>query len=328
MAQPSELTSSQPPPEASPDKRHHLDDVHQHQQDGQPAPPTDATGATSAPKTTVTSNITGANAPVNNDGSASRSGTGCGGRGNGDESENGGTGEAVNSTAHPAHTQPSGGGGRIGDRREGHQPADTSPTAQPGTATAPCQSTLPGGTTSSSRNGGQPGQNGSTSAASDSQSPPAPPMSNTQPPPPGPPRQPVSYPSPNSFPSPGIPPTAQYAYAPQPSPHPDPYRASPTVMNSPMPLPSMRTLDPLQAQHAHGMPMGSPMGAPMPSPAGPMYYGMSSHPYGMPSDPNALRYSLPPNMTDPRIALSGGRHKKVGHIPIYLPTYLDASLFL
>ena len=51
---------------------------------------------------------------------------------------------------------------------------------------------------------------------------------------------------------------------------------------------------------------------PAPAPAHMGYYGVHpSHMYGLP-DPNAMRFALAPGMAhDPRIALSGGRHKKV-----------------
>ncbi len=132
-------------------------------------------------------------------------------------------------------------------------------------------------------------------------------MSNTQPPP-GPARQPVTYASPAAYPPAGMPPVSQYMYS-VPS---DPYRPNPTT------LPSMRTLDHRQpqTQPQHGIPMGAHMAAPMtPAPAPPHmgYYGVHphSHMYGLP-DPNAMRFALAPGLVhDPRIALSGGRHKKV-----------------
>ena len=134
----------------------------------------------------------------------------------------------------------------------------------------------------------------------------SPSMSNTQAPPPGPPRQSVSYPSPTSYPPAGMPPGAQYAYPPQAVPPTDPYRPTPTA------LPSMRTLEHVPSQQQHAMPLGHHMPGPMTSAPAPMgYYGVPApHPYGMHPDSNALRFmqSLGP---DPRIALSGGRHKKV-----------------
>ncbi|KAK0620927.1 hypothetical protein B0T14DRAFT_497353 [Immersiella caudata] len=139
----------------------------------------------------------------------------------------------------------------------------------------------------------------------------SPPMSNAQQP--QGPRQQMGYPSPTSYPPAGMPPTAHYAYPPQPAPPPDPYRQAPTA------LPSMRTLEHVpsqQQQHAqqqqqqqHAM-MNAHMGAPM-APAPPMgYYSVPSHAYGIHADPNAMRFAMAPGMADPRIALSGGRHKK------------------
>lgn len=133
-------------------------------------------------------------------------------------------------------------------------------------------------------------------------------MSNTQPGP-GPARQPVTYASPPTYPQAGMSPVSHYMYSSQPIPS-DPYRPSPTT------LPSMRTLDHRQpqAQPQHGIPMGAHMAGPtMPAPASAHmgYYGVHpSHMYGLP-DPNAMRFALAPGMAhDPRIALSGGRHKK------------------
>ncbi|GAB1318581.1 Negative acting factor [Madurella fahalii] len=134
-------------------------------------------------------------------------------------------------------------------------------------------------------------------------------MSNTQPPA-GPPRQPVTYASPAPYPPAGMPPVSHYVY-PQAPPAADPYRPTPTA------LPSMRTLDHRQpqAQSQHGLPLGAHMAAPMtpasaPPPMG--YYGVHphAHMYGLP-DPSAMRFALAPGLAhDPRIALSGGRHKK------------------
>jgi hypothetical protein len=141
----------------------------------------------------------------------------------------------------------------------------------------------------------------------------SPPMSNTQQP--QGPRQQMGYPSPTSYPPAGMPPTTHYAYPPQPAPPPDPYRQAPTA------LPSMRTLDHVpsqQQQHAHQQQqhamMNAHMGAPM-APAPQMgYYSVPPHAYGIHADPNAMRFAMAPGMADPRIALSGGRHKKVPEI--------------
>jgi hypothetical protein len=140
----------------------------------------------------------------------------------------------------------------------------------------------------------------------------SPSMSNAHPPP-GPHRQTVPYPGqPTYSPHGGM--TTHYPYPPHQSQPADPYRTASqeTAVNSSMTLPSMRTIDPLQAQQPHhSMPMGNPMGAPLHQAPTPIYYSMQHHPYGLHHDPNALRYALPPNLADPRIALSGGRHKKV-----------------
>ncbi|AEO67234.1 uncharacterized protein THITE_2116108 [Thermothielavioides terrestris NRRL 8126] len=137
-------------------------------------------------------------------------------------------------------------------------------------------------------------------------------MSNAQPPP-GPARQPVTYAPPPAYPSAGIPPVPQYVYSPHSIPAADPYRASPTT------LPSMRTLDPRQAhgQTQHGLPLGAHLGSPMapappPAPAHMGYYNVHPHTpiYGL-TDPHSMRFALGPGLAhDPRIALSGGRHKK------------------
>jgi hypothetical protein len=137
-------------------------------------------------------------------------------------------------------------------------------------------------------------------------------MSNA-PPPSGPPRQPVTYANPAPYHASGMPPVSHYVFPPQPHPAADPYRPAPTS------LPSMRTLDPRQPQAPpqHALPLGAHMAGPMPpasAPPPPMgYYGVHphAHVYGLP-DPNAMRFALPPGLAhDPRIALSGGRHKKV-----------------
>lgn len=163
----------------------------------------------------------------------------------------------------------------------------------------------------------------------------SPSMSHPQPPQ-GPSRQPVSYPSPTSYPPPGLHPS--YPYPSQPPPPQDHYRQAATS------LPSMRTLDhvaPQQHQHQHqqhphphqqhqhphhqpqqhAMPMNAHMAGPM-APAQQMaYYSVQPHVYGIHHDPNAMRFAIPPGMADPRIALSGGRHKKVPvqHVPSLVP---------
>lgn len=129
-------------------------------------------------------------------------------------------------------------------------------------------------------------------------------------------RQPVNYPSPTSYPSPSLS-SSQYNYPP-PGNQNEPYRASPTGSNGSLPLPSMRSLDPLQqqqqqqqqaAQHQH---MGSPLPPPVAQMGGPYYQNQLPHPShqhqypNVTSDPN-LRYALP---VENRV-MSGGRHKKV-----------------
>jgi white-opaque regulator 2 len=137
---------------------------------------------------------------------------------------------------------------------------------------------------------------------------PSPTMSNTQPPP-GPPRQHMGYPNQAAYPPAPMPPAAHYAYPPQPPhPHGDVYRGNPPV-NNPMTLPNIRSLDPMQPQHTHGLPMVGTMAPSAPPLA---YYNVPPPNAYMHQDPNGMRYALPPNLVaDPRIALSGGRHKKV-----------------
>ncbi|KAK0717883.1 hypothetical protein B0T26DRAFT_776982 [Lasiosphaeria miniovina] len=132
-------------------------------------------------------------------------------------------------------------------------------------------------------------------------------MSNTQPPP-GHPRQPMSYPRPSSYQPAGMPHAAHYAYPPQGLPPNDPYRPAPTS------LPSMRTLDhqQQQQQQQHALPIASHMAGSMPPSQMAMgYYGVHPGAYTIHPDPNAMRFAIAPGMShDPRIALSGGRHKK------------------
>ena len=127
-------------------------------------------------------------------------------------------------------------------------------------------------------------------------------------------RQPASYPSPTSYPSPSLS-NAQYNYpAPSGQQVNEPYRASPTGSNGSLPLPSMRSIDPLQQQQ-----QGHHMSSPLPPPVAPMnqpYYQNSGHTLPHPShqypnvtsDPTGMRYALPHQ--DSRV-MSGGRHKKV-----------------
>ncbi|KAK0741946.1 hypothetical protein B0T21DRAFT_122685 [Apiosordaria backusii] len=145
-------------------------------------------------------------------------------------------------------------------------------------------------------------------------------MSNSQPHP-GPPRQPVSYASSMPYPPAGLPPSSHYPYPPQAVPPPDPYRPTPTS------LPSMRTLDhghghghghgqpqppPPQQHQQHGMALGGHMAAPMaPGPSSMGYHYVHPHVYGLPDPSAGMRFAIPPGLAaDPRIAMSGGRHKK------------------
>ncbi|KAM7189516.1 hypothetical protein V8F33_009994 [Rhypophila sp. PSN 637] len=199
----------------------------------------------------------------------------------------------------------------------------TVPTSTNGGSTAytPCRD-QPASTTTSAA--GPPvngrienGQNG-TRYNGDGLLPTSPLMSNHQPPP-GPPRQPVNYPMSTSYQTAGMPSAAQYAYPPQAVPPPDPYRPNPTS------LPSMRTLDHVQShqqlsqhhqphphQHQHPIPLASHMGASLAPGHAMGYYNVAAHPYGMHADPTGgMRFAIAPGLPpDPRIALSGGRHKK------------------
>ncbi|KAM3073056.1 hypothetical protein ACMFMG_008773 [Clarireedia jacksonii] len=130
-------------------------------------------------------------------------------------------------------------------------------------------------------------------------------------------RQTVSYPSPTSYPSPSLSTSQQYNYPPPGSqPVNEPYRASPTGSNASLPLPSMRSLDPLQQQQQQQQAAQHQMGSPLPPPVAQMgapYYAPPGHQMAHPghhypnvtSDPN-MRY---PISVDARV-MSGGRHKK------------------
>ena len=147
-------------------------------------------------------------------------------------------------------------------------------------------------------------------------------------------RQPTSYPSPHSYPSPSM---SAYAYPPPTSgQNVEPYRASPT--GSHISLPSVNTLPPIrnidtrspsqshqqnhQASSAsqpaqHQMSGQNSMGSPLPPPMTQMtqYYHNQAQSLPPPaqhmnvtSDPNQpVRYPLP--AADNRM-MSGGRHKK------------------
>ncbi|KAI0489936.1 hypothetical protein F4859DRAFT_523759 [Xylaria cf. heliscus] len=135
---------------------------------------------------------------------------------------------------------------------------------------------------------------------------------------PGTPRQPLPYSTASAYATGGMS-NAHYVYPnTAPPPH-DPYRASPhATTNNAMPLPSMRTFDPVQqqSQQQQHMAMAMPV-SPVPSVPGqqPLYYGpqvpmnsMAGHPYtSLSPDVMGQRYALPPG--GPAV-LTAGRHKK------------------
>jgi len=146
-------------------------------------------------------------------------------------------------------------------------------------------------------------------------------MSHNPPHGPGTPRQPLHYPTPSAYATGGMS-NAHYGYqntAPQTH---DLYRTNPLApTNNTMPLPSMRTFDPVQqqSQQQQHMAVAMPV-SPVPSVSAqqPLSYygqqmaisGMAGHPYGsLPSDAMGQRYALPPG--GPGAVLTGGRHKKV-----------------
>jgi white-opaque regulator 2 len=117
-------------------------------------------------------------------------------------------------------------------------------------------------------------------------------------------QQPVGY-GHGAYSPPPMPPGQQYyvaatqagdVYAPSPAGPPP---------NAGQTLPSMRSLDPLRQPPA-------PMPMPAPMPQGPGAMGYYAMPYAM--HPGMPQYTLP--LTDPRVALSGGRHKKVRVAPV------------
>ncbi|KAI9814434.1 MAG: hypothetical protein M1827_003290 [Pycnora praestabilis] len=130
-------------------------------------------------------------------------------------------------------------------------------------------------------------------------------------------RQPTSYPSPHSYPSPSI---SAYAYPPpQQGQNVEPYRASPTGSHVSLPslnLPPIRSIDPRQQQQQGQVAMGSPLQPPPVAQMGQYYHNQGQslpppqqHPNvtSSPHDHQPLRYPLP--APDGRI-MSGGRHKK------------------
>ncbi|KAK3339027.1 hypothetical protein B0H65DRAFT_432601 [Neurospora tetraspora] len=133
------------------------------------------------------------------------------------------------------------------------------------------------------------------------------PMSHPQQPPSPPtPRQTptMNYPAPSPYPPAGMPPGAQYAYGAQAVAHVDPYRTNQTA------LPSMRTFDHVQQQHPqHQMPLPNHMTVSM-APNQMSYYAPMHPAYQMHPGQSVVHYALTGLTPDPRIALSGGRHKK------------------
>ncbi|KAL0472610.1 hypothetical protein QR685DRAFT_473368 [Neurospora intermedia] len=133
------------------------------------------------------------------------------------------------------------------------------------------------------------------------------PMSHPQQPsgPPTPRQTPtMNYPAPSPYPPAGMSPGAQYAYGAQAVAHVDPYRTNQTA------LPSMRTFDHVQQQHAqHQMPLPNHMAVSM-APNQMSYYAPMHAAYQMHPGQSVMHYALTGLTPDPRIALSGGRHKK------------------
>ncbi|KAL1860310.1 hypothetical protein VTK73DRAFT_7416 [Phialemonium thermophilum] len=294
MARPSTSFQPRPPPEASVDSLQRLaDDLHYRNGLAKVA---DTSNHASLLSAVFPSSNTNDDRDTVHDNDPNNDARHIGGSGSSPGSGRGsGSGSGSGSTS--ANWVPSGGGD--GEPRQGAG-SPAAPGAATGEGSLPQDPSAP-----------QPYADGQNGIHTPLESPQPPSASMSNPPQlPGPPRQPVSYPSSTSFSSPGLPAAAQYTFPPQPSPPVDPYRASPGTLTSTMALPSMRTLDHVQAQQMHGMPMPAPMGAPMHPIAPPtMYYGMPHHTFNMHPDPTALRFALAPN-ADPRIALSGGRHKK------------------
>ncbi|RWA06805.1 hypothetical protein EKO27_g8311 [Xylaria grammica] len=134
---------------------------------------------------------------------------------------------------------------------------------------------------------------------------------------PGTPRQPLPYSAPSAYTTGSIS-NAHYVYpntAPQTH---DPYRASShATTNNAMPLPSMRTFDPMQQQSQQQQHMAIAMPVSPQVPGQPsLYYGhqvpmgsMGGQPYtSLSPDAMAQRYALPPG--GPGTVLTANRHKK------------------
>lgn len=139
----------------------------------------------------------------------------------------------------------------------------------------------------------------------------------------GAPRQPTGYPT--AYATPGMS-SAHYGYPNPAGQGPDTYRASASVPNNAMALPSMRTFDPAQqqAQQQQHMAMAMPVN-PVPSvPSMPAqqhmtYFGQqpvpmaTNNPYALTPDALRPQYGMP--QTGPGSVL-GGRHKKVSNLTL------------
>ncbi|KAI0206514.1 hypothetical protein F4808DRAFT_447752 [Astrocystis sublimbata] len=144
------------------------------------------------------------------------------------------------------------------------------------------------------------------------------PMAHNPPHIPGASRQPLPYSTSSAYAAGGMS-NAHYGYPNTAPPTHDPYRVSPHApSNNAMPLPSMRTFDPVQqqSQQQQHMAMAMPV-SPVPSITGQpsLYYGqqvpmasMAGNPYAsLSQDAMGQRYALPPS--GPQV-LTAGRHKK------------------
>ncbi|KAI0447138.1 hypothetical protein F4803DRAFT_559037 [Xylaria telfairii] len=131
-------------------------------------------------------------------------------------------------------------------------------------------------------------------------------------------RQPLPYSTPSAYATGGMS-NAHYGYANTAPPAHDPYRTNThATANNAMPLPSMRTFDPVQqqSQQQQHMAMAMPV-SPVPSVPGqpPLYYAQQVPMSSIPGNPYASlspdvmgqRYALPPG--GPAV-LTAGRHKK------------------
>lgn len=321
MAQSSESIQSQPPPEVRLDKLQ--PDIHHSQQEPQPQPQPQIplNGDRTPPSAAVASRV---QSSISNDLDKP------------DYKD-----ETRSDKKHGSAT----GSGIVEARSTGHTGATVSaPRASPKAAEGSIAQ-LDGS------HGGQDGVRNSGDAPLSL----SPPMSGPQPPPAGQHRQgQTAYSNPAPYqPSSSMHAGAQYAYQTQiPQQQHDPYRASPTSVNSSMALPSMRTFDHQQQPQQQQPPqpqayaMAVPMGQAMPGPMGgqmgmPPQGGMASgpvgigyysnslppNPYGMQVDSNGVRYAILPEI-DPRIILAN-RQKKVP-IPsiLQLPSLVSKKDFL